>query len=210
MVSTETYGEYLQQLLNGNRTECVKIFQHLLDLKMPLDHIYENLIQKSMYDVGKLWETNKISVAAEHLCTALTENLLHLTYPLLFSAQQTRGKAVISCSPNEYHQLGGRIVADYITYKGWDCRFLGANTPLDDLITYLSNEKPVFLGLSAGTALSLDNLKRDAEKIKQRFPDIDIIAGGQAFCHARDDHFSESFRYIGSMNALESYLESFR
>lgn len=207
MLTDQRYMEYLNSLLSGNRIRCEQMLKSVIGEGVSLGEIYENLIQRSMYDVGTLWENNKISVATEHLCTAITENLLHLTYPLLFSAPRLKGKAVISCAPNEYHQLGARIVADYITYKGWDCRFLGANTPQEDLVHFLEQEKPVFLGLSAGTESTLIFVGETSAAVRNKFPNMDIIAGGQAFADA-DALPAGSFRHLATLRDLDAYLES--
>ena len=94
---------------------------------------YNNLFQKSLYRVGELWESNRISVAKEHLATAITEGLLNLVYPKLFEPEQYRkGRTIlISCTANEFHQIGGKMVADVCELNGWDSHFLGANTPVN-------------------------------------------------------------------------------
>jgi len=83
---TETiYEEYLDHLLGGNKTSCHQIVNQLLDMGTDIRSIYEDLFWRSLYQVGELWEQNRISVAHEHLATAITESLLLLVYPSLFS-----------------------------------------------------------------------------------------------------------------------------
>lgn len=38
--------------------------------------MYQDLVQRSLYEVGELWERGHVSVATEHLATAITESLL--------------------------------------------------------------------------------------------------------------------------------------
>ncbi len=97
---------------------------------MELKSLYMDLFQRSLYAVGELWELNKISVAREHLATAITESLLNLVYPRLFENTPTGKKVVVSCAANELHQIGGKIVADFFELNGWESHFLGANTPV--------------------------------------------------------------------------------
>ncbi|MBV5326804.1 MAG: cobalamin-dependent protein, partial [Chlorobium sp.] len=106
------------------------------------------LFQKSMYRVGELWEINEISVAREHLATTITESMLSITYPHLFTGLQSAKKAIISCTANEYHQLGGKMVADIFELHGWDTHFLGVNTPINELLACIDEIKPDLIGLS--------------------------------------------------------------
>jgi hypothetical protein len=52
--------------------------------------LYKDLFQKSLYRVGEVWEFNRISVAREHLATAITEGFLNLIYPMLFGLEQRK------------------------------------------------------------------------------------------------------------------------
>ena len=69
----------------------------------------------------------------EHLATAISESLLNLTYPRLFAQPRNGKSAVVTCVSNEYHQIGGKMVADIFELNGWRGHFLGANMPEADL-----------------------------------------------------------------------------
>lgn len=112
MITEELYQIFLKSLLKGDKGECLHIVKTLLENNIAIRDLYVELFQKSMYKVGELWERNEISVAREHLATTITESLLSSTYPYIFTGEQTAKKAIISCAANEYHQLGGKMVAD--------------------------------------------------------------------------------------------------
>ncbi len=76
-------------------------------------------MRRALYDVGELWEQGKISVAGEHLATAISEGLLHLSYPRLFAAPRSGRLAVVAASVGERHQFGARMVADMFELHGW-------------------------------------------------------------------------------------------
>ena len=142
------YRDYLDNLLSGNRQACMDVVQRLLDEKVGVRAIYLDLFQRSLYDVGSMWERNEISVAVEPLATAVTERLMSLVYPVLFRGERVNKKAVVACVANEYHQIGGRMVADIFELNGWDSYFLGANTPTSSLIDMISRTEPDIVGLS--------------------------------------------------------------
>lgn len=77
-IDESTYEQYLAALLGGNRTECARIVQALVSAGTGLKGLYIDLFQRAQYRVGELWEQQRISVAVEHLATAITERMLSL------------------------------------------------------------------------------------------------------------------------------------
>jgi methanogenic corrinoid protein MtbC1 len=82
---------------------------------------------------------------------------------------------------DEYHQLGGRMIADFCELRGWRGHFLGANTPLPDLLTLIGERRPNLLGLSLSIYFNLPALLRALDAVTGRYPDLPVLVGGQAF-----------------------------
>lgn len=181
MIENELYQTYLASLLRGDKGECLNIVTTLLEGKIKIQELYTDLFQKSMYKVGELWETNEISVAREHLATTITENMLSATYPYLFTGAPSAKVAVISCAANEYHQLGGKMVADIFELHGWDAHFLGVNTPVKELLKCIDEIQPDLIGLSLAIYSNLPALQATLEAINSNFTGLDILVGGHAF-----------------------------
>lgn len=72
--------QVLTCLLNGDRTKCSEIVNELLNNDLPVFEVYESVLKKALYKVGKLWEYNKISVATEHLASAIVESIIGELY----------------------------------------------------------------------------------------------------------------------------------
>lgn len=181
MISIELYNDYLDNLLLGNKQKCALIVTELLNNKIQLKELYENLFQHSLYEVGYLWETNKISVAVEHIATSITESLMNISYPYMFAADHCGKKAIITCTPGEYHQIGARMVADFFELNGWDGFFLGANTPIESLIQFIKKNNPDVLAVSLSVFFHFNSVIKLVDEVRLNFPDLLIIIGGQGF-----------------------------
>jgi MerR family transcriptional regulator, light-induced transcriptional regulator len=203
------YQKYLKALLDGKRMACRDIVQNLIDGSIDIKKLYSDLFQRSMYTVGELWENNKITVAHEHLATAITESLLNLAYPAIFASPRTGRKVIISCSVNEYHQVGGKMVADIFELNGWDGHFLGANSPVEDMARFIQEIKPDIVGLSLSILSNIDNLKHHIEAIRSDFPNMDLLIGGQAFRWGGTDLVNKyaGTEYIPSLDRLETMIQ---
>lgn len=181
VIEESVYQNYLTALLAGRRSECHNIVQSLLHDHIEIKELYTGLFQKSMYKVGELWETNRITVATEHLATAITEGLLNLIYPSLFETDRVGKTAIVSCAANEFHQIGGKMVADIMELNGWDTHFLGANTPCEDISAHIEQVRPNVVGLSLSILSNIDTLRHCMDVIKSDFPNMHMFVGGQAF-----------------------------
>jgi methanogenic corrinoid protein MtbC1 len=115
----ESYERYLEGLLTGDRQRCQECFEQWLAATPELRTVYEDLVQRSLYAVGEMWERGKVSVATEHLATAISESLLNLAYPRLFAAPRVARSVVVTCVANEHHPIGGKMVADLFELRGW-------------------------------------------------------------------------------------------
>lgn len=208
MIEDNLYQTYLSSLLRGDKQVCHNIVTTLLEDNIAIRELYTDLFQTSMYSVGELWERNEISVAREHLATTITENMLSVTYPHLFTGQQSAKKAIIACTANEYHQLGGKMVADIFELHGWDAHFLGANTPVKELLTFIDEIHPDLIGLSLAVYFNIPVLRTTLQALQHHFKNLDILVGGHAFIWGGTGVLKNypGTMYLASLSQLEKNL----
>lgn len=181
MVGEHEYAEFLDGLLAADRVRCTALAARLLDSPAALKDVYVHLFQRALYEVGALWEAQRISVATEHVATAIVEHAMALAYPRLFASPRTGRGAVIGCGANEYHQVGGRMVADVFELHGWDGWFAGANVPDGEFLALIAAKKPDVVGLSLSLETSLPEFVRQVAAVRDAHPGLPLLVGGQAF-----------------------------
>ena len=145
----------------------------------PLE-IYLDLFHTSLYQVGNLWEAGKVTVACEHLATAITEEMISLIFPAVAAAPRNGYRAVVSCSADELHQVGGRMVADVLEWWGWNTSFIGANTSVEQLLSIVQDKAPHIVALSVCIAAHIPRAVVAVEALRKARPDLPIYIGGQA------------------------------
>src|SRR5690606_28781526 len=79
-------NQYLQFLLGGERIQAKNLIDELVKNGADVKDIYQHIFQPSQYEVGRLWQCNKITVAHEHYCTAATQLIMSGLYSYIFSA----------------------------------------------------------------------------------------------------------------------------
>jgi methanogenic corrinoid protein MtbC1/DNA-binding transcriptional regulator YhcF (GntR family) len=142
--------------------------------------LYRRVLQPAQYRVGELWQANQISVAREHLATAVTGSVLVEAAAAAPRAPSTGMRVLVACVEGELHDLGARMVADLLELDGFAVRFLGADVPTDSLLAMIDEERPHLLVLSVTMAERLAQLRAAVARLRQVHGSrVPIFVGGQ-------------------------------
>lgn len=146
-------------LLDGNRRTASALFNQAMDRESSLPGTEVHVIQPAMYAVGRRWQQNQISVAQEHLATAMAQTLMAQGFARARVAPDNGRTALLACMAGNQHSLGLRMVADALEVNGWTTHYLGANTPLAALLDQVRHVRPELIGLSASLPQHLRGLR---------------------------------------------------
>ena len=175
---------YLDAVLDGDRRKAFAIVDEALTGGAHLRQVYLELFQPSLREVGRLWEANRITVADEHLATAITEAAMVRLYERLFAAAEWHGRLLLAaCADTERHEVGLRMLCDVLEMEGWDTVFLGASVPISDLVEMVRTRKPDVVALSASIAPHLARVRATVETLRAELGESAplIAVGGRAF-----------------------------
>lgn len=178
-----TRSVFTQACLAGDRRAALNVVREAVREGHAIPDVYVNVLQESQYEIGRLWEANRISVGQEHVATAITQYVVTHLHGELERAEQQRGPAVVTGIKGELHQLGGMMVADLLDADGWDVRFLGTDLPESDIVDVIVAHETVAVGISATMLFNLPAVTALIEAV--RATDLDptpkIVVGGGLF-----------------------------
>ncbi len=175
--------QYLEFLLNGDRHSAGKMIIEAVDNGISVKDIYLHVFQSSLYEVGRLWQENKITVAQEHYITAATQLIMSQLYPYISNSRKT-GKVLVATSVSkELHEVGVRMVADFFEMDGWNTFYLGANTPTESIIQTIISKKADLVLISATISSHISEVMDLIRTIRRcgECRDPKIIVGGYPF-----------------------------
>lgn len=139
--------------------------------------VYERLLQPALEEVGRRWENDELTVADEHLVTALTEQVL----TRIRHRAPSGPRAVVACTPGNEHRIGALMVSDTLGLTGWDPMLLGARTPFAELAELCDARDVRLVALSVGIEEELGVLGTQLERLRLRVgPDVHVVVGGGA------------------------------
>src|SRR5829696_7446646 len=142
---------YLDALARADLAVARNVLDEAIEAGMSVRRIYLEVLQPTLYEIGRRWSHAEISVAQEHLATAATQSAMaRLAERLTDGPRRVRaGSAVVACVSDELHAVGGRMVADFLEADGWKVAFLGQLTPRLDLAELAARQGAQVVALSA-------------------------------------------------------------
>jgi methanogenic corrinoid protein MtbC1 len=180
----ELAQQYLEYLLRGERHLASRLILDAVEKQgINIREIYLDVFQYTQYEIGRLWQMNKISVAQEHYCTAATQLIMSQLYIHIFSTERRDKTMVATCVGGDLHELGVRMVADFFEMEGWDTYYLGANTPTSSILRELRERGADLLAISVTmtfhvrAAEALITAVRNDEQCRH----VKIMVGGHPF-----------------------------
>ena len=179
---SEEQAEFLTALLSGRRNEALSVVNHWLDDGGSLVDLEQNVITPSLYQIGRKWQLNQVTVAQEHMATAIVQSVM--TAGLLRSSPPSMiGKSVLlACVEGNNHAIGLNMVSDAFQLDGWDIQYLGANMPTSSLVEQIIACKPDLVGLSVSFPQQLRFVNIIIDQMNARLGDERprVIIGGLA------------------------------
>jgi methanogenic corrinoid protein MtbC1 len=174
---------YLETLLRGDRHVASNLVLESVERGADLHDVYLSVLQDVQHEVGRLWMTNRISVAKEHFCTAVTQNVIARLYPRIMGVPKTGQRIVVACAGGERHELGARMVADFFELDGWDAMYLGADTPASAVADAVREHAPHALGISANMTFNLASVREVivAARAADKSGQMKALVGGYQF-----------------------------
>lgn len=154
-------AEYFNAIVHGNSEAAMASVTESMRIGMSLEDIYTEIFQDSMCKVGEMYEAEKISVADEHVASAITERMMSMVSSRYAPANIHGKLALLGSVAGNNHFLGIRMVADFLHLQGWRCLFMGANVPSSSFVDMIRTKKPALSLVSAATP--------------QHFPELTVL-----------------------------------
>jgi methanogenic corrinoid protein MtbC1 len=174
---------YLSFLIDGKRKEAQTLINELIRNNYSIPTIYEHVFKATQYEVGLLWQTNKITVAHEHYCTAATQLIMSSLYASVFETKKKGAKLVACAISGDLHEIGIRMISDLFELDGWDTYYLGSNMPDINVLSALKEQDADILAISVTIPFHLSKAEKLIKQIRndKAFDKLKIIVGGYIF-----------------------------
>jgi methanogenic corrinoid protein MtbC1 len=173
-------ASYLRAQLGGDRREALRlIVDEGLGRGLSCEDVHK-VIRHAQSEIGRLWQEDRISIAQEHMATAISQLVLSHVYQYANPPTPNGKKVMVACVEGELHEFPARLVADALDLAGFEVRYLGASVPHAALLQMLDAEKPDLLVLSATMTFNVPQLREAVARVRERSGTLPLAVGGGA------------------------------
>jgi MerR family transcriptional regulator, light-induced transcriptional regulator len=147
--------------------------------------LYTQVLGPFLTGVGAQWQHGRERVWQEHYASHTVRTIVEALYPtvtLQAAAVQRRGETVLLvCPPKEEHELGLRMLSDRFELAGYRTVFIGADTPIAEIIEAASAVSADIVAMSVSTVFELVELRCFVDQVRAGLPGTRVVLGGAAF-----------------------------
>ena len=145
MRSAVLLEKYMEPLLAGNRIACRDMVMGQVKKLVDPSTIYADLLWPAMEQVDKLYRTDRINTAAEHLAVRINRSIADQIQLNLKRLPVNAKRILITCAEGEPEELGAQMCADLFEARGWEVYFVGGGVPNDEVLTLAGQIRPDIL-----------------------------------------------------------------
>ncbi len=169
--------ELVNALLNldEDRADAVLSEAHSLH---PVEAVMFELISPALVQIGQMWHDGIINTTIEHYSSSYIYGRLRSLLSLS-SSLKAAPAVIVACAPTDQHELGPLMLAVTLRRAGYRVYYVGANTPVADLLQMSNQVMPTAIMISASTAKAAEKLVEEHHHFKN--VSAHIIFGGAAF-----------------------------
>ncbi|HKO66139.1 MAG TPA: B12-binding domain-containing protein [Candidatus Nitrosocosmicus sp.] len=149
-----------------------------------LAEFYDDILRPVLYDVGHLWQENKLDIGMEHICSNTANKTIHKITDSI--KPNDKMENIIICTPDgELHNIACNIIESLLIERGFQVNNVSPSIPTDSMISYINETKPLMILISVTLKDSIGSAVRLIKKISSVFS-IPILVGGLAINHSSD------------------------
>lgn len=173
---------YLIALLEGDRRRAASlVIEPVREGAVGGHDAYTGILVPALREVGRLWHMNELSIAEEHFATNTTRHVMSQLAALLPKRPSRNRAAVVCAVQGNTHDIGARVVADFLEADGWRVIDLGADIPIEDIVSSIEIFRADLVALSAMLRVHIRAAELIIEAIRARHASVPVIVGGPAF-----------------------------
>ena len=181
--------ESLERCLRAHDRECAaSAVLAAVEDGLAIEDLYTHVLEPFLESVGRGWQEGRTAVWEEHLIVGAVRTAIEALYPKVLErrAQVEAVPVTVAffCPPEETHDVGLRMLVDRFDLRGFRTVYVGAATPVDEMVRCVRSESASVVCLSASTHFQRTALREVIERLRELLPEVRIVAGGPAFAHS--------------------------
>lgn len=193
-------------LLEGDEEQAMQLIQEAI-ARTSTHQMMNDLLTPAMQRIGQLWENNEITVADEHLATAICDFILSKLDIQIRPEKRQEKTVLLMGVQDEEHYIGLKMVSSVFKQHGWRVRYLGPNMPETHALKAIERWNPDVIAISAALVHRIMAIQSLVLKLKEEYPTLPVVIGGR-ITELLDLHtlLPSNVHIMPSLPALEEWI----
>ena len=171
-----------------DRPRAVGVILAAAEAGLPIEELYTDVLEPFLASVGQAWQEGRTAVWEEHLIVGAVRTAIEALYPRVLQ-RKAQAEAVpvtvaFFCPPEETHDIGLRMLADRFDLAGFQTVYVGALTPVVQMVECARSVGADVICISASTHYQRATLFSVVRALSQELPHVRLVAGGPAFARS--------------------------
>ena len=197
-------------LINGKEEEVKTLIETNSNSIDDFIDFFSNKLVKALQKVGYMWEVSKLSVAKEHISSAIIEKLCLKQLEKFIQEDSKSQMVLLSNAPNEFHSMGLKILAKILEKKGYKVLTMkNSKTLKEDIVRAVYDFDISYLMFGISLSINLYNMAMIIDYIKKerKTKGFHIIIGGNA-CEAltKPKELLKADAYLKDIKSIIDYF----
>lgn len=176
------FEEFYRSFEALDQERCIQLsYDALSNESISIEDLYEDVLRKSLSFLTDKESDPTHKIWKEHIQSAIVRTIIEMAYPFVLKQRKLNlnKKAAIVCPDGEQHELGARMVSDYLRLLGYETYFVGRDTPRLEFLDMIKTLDLDVVAISVTNYYNLSKALQTVVDVKEHFPEVTLVAGGR-------------------------------
>ncbi|MBI3977362.1 MAG: cobalamin B12-binding domain-containing protein [Chloroflexi bacterium] len=174
------FDDFLPALRSADLGRARSLVQEALARGLPAQRVLDQVVVAGLAALGQGWEDGSVSLTQVYMGGRIAEQLVSGLLPQGAQPSAPWGKVVIG-TLGDYHGLGQRIVAAYLSAAGAQVVSLGLGVEPETFVRRAREEEADLIAISVLMYVSARRVRRVRELLDQEPRPVPLLVGGAPF-----------------------------
>lgn len=202
------YDEFMQGFnLLDKQKSVLLVHQWLMNDEITIKELYEEVLVKALENLTDVETDPKHRIWFEHVQSSIVRTIIEMTHPFVLEKKTNNigKKAAVICPDNEQHELGARMINDYLVLGGIRSYFVGRDTPRNEFVKMIEEMQLDYVAISVTNYYNLSEVLKTIQVINESNSDVEIIVGGRAA--SNNASVLQNFSNVTVLNNSEAFFD---
>lgn len=203
------FEEFYRSFEALDQERCIQLsYDALSNESISIEDLYEDVLRKSLSFLTDKESDPTHKIWKEHIQSAIVRTIIEMAYPFVLKQRKLNlnKKAAIVCPDGEQHELGARMVSDYLRLLGYETYFVGRDTPRLEFLDMIKTLDLDVVAISVTNYYNLSKALQTVVDVKEHFPEVTLVAGGRGLDANSEVLVKHDVMITHDLNDLKRYL----